>query len=254
MPKCFTVDLMHLLFLNLGDLLISLWRGQLWCDPTDSKENWDWAILVGNVWTEHGKLVAAATKHFPSSFHQPPRDPAEKISSGYKATEYNLYLFGLGPALFRTVLPKKYWKNFCKLVRSVRIIIQQSITGNQICEAHLVLTQFVEEFEHLYYQRRVDRLHFCRPSLHTLLHTAPECSRTGPGTYVTQFWMERAIGDFGWSIQQPSNIFGNLCQVALRMAQLNALKSMCNTRISRNVKVWLYVIFAKLRTWLNFLL
>jgi hypothetical protein len=28
-PKCFTVDLMHLLFVNLGDLLISLWRGQI---------------------------------------------------------------------------------------------------------------------------------------------------------------------------------------------------------------------------------
>jgi len=27
-PKCFTVDLMHLLFLDLGDLLISLWRGR----------------------------------------------------------------------------------------------------------------------------------------------------------------------------------------------------------------------------------
>ncbi len=68
-PKCFTIDLLHLLFLNLGDLLISLWRGQLQCDPTDSKQNWDWGVLVGDVWTEHGKLVAAATKYFPSCFH-----------------------------------------------------------------------------------------------------------------------------------------------------------------------------------------
>jgi hypothetical protein len=36
-PKSFTVDLMHLLFLNLSDLLISLWHGQMRCDPTDSK-------------------------------------------------------------------------------------------------------------------------------------------------------------------------------------------------------------------------
>jgi len=226
-PKCFTVDLMHLLFLNLGDLLISLWRGQLRCDPTDSKENWDWAVLKDDVWTTHGRLVAEATPYFPSSFHRPPRNPAEKISSGYKATEFNLYIFGLGPAFFRTVLPKKYWKNFCKLVHGVRIIIQRSITGHQIREAHSYLTQFVEEFEHIYYQRRVDRLHFCRPSLHTLLHTAPECSRTGPGTYVSQFRMERAIGDFGRDIRQPSNIFGNLCQIALRRAQINALKTMC---------------------------
>lgn len=226
-PKCFTVDLMHLLFINLGELLIPLWRGQFRCDPTDSKDTWDWAVLTSDTWTEHGKLVAAATPFFPSSFHRPPRNPAEKISSGYKATEYYLYIFGLGPALFRTVLPEKYWRHFCKLVHGVRIIIQRSITGHQIREAHSYLTQFVEEFEHLYYQRRVDRLHFCRPCLHTLLHTAQEGTRAGPGAYTSQFTMERAIGYLGQEIRQPSNIFSNLCQIALRTSQINALKSIC---------------------------
>ena len=118
-PKSFTVDLMHLLFLNLGDLLITLWRGQMCCDPMDSKATWDWAVLKNNIWTAHGKLVAEATQYFPSSFHQPPRNPAEKISSGYKATKYYFYLFGLGPTIFWTVLPKKYWRNFYKLVHGI---------------------------------------------------------------------------------------------------------------------------------------
>ena len=99
-PKPFTVDLMHLLFLNLGDLLISLWRGLLKCETTDSKDLWDWVVLTGDTWISHGKQVASATPYFPSSFHRPPRNPAEKISSGYKATEYFLYVFGLGPAFF----------------------------------------------------------------------------------------------------------------------------------------------------------
>jgi hypothetical protein len=68
------------------------------------------------VWIQHGKLVAEATKYFLSSFHWPPRNLVEKISSGYKATEYYLYIFRLGPGFFQTVLPKKYWKIFCKLV------------------------------------------------------------------------------------------------------------------------------------------
>ena len=223
-PRCFTIDLMHLLFINLGELLIPLWRGLLLCEPTDNKTSWDWATLVGNTWLEHGKLVAAATKYFPSSFHRPPRNPAEKISSGYKATEYFLYLFGLGPAFFRTVLPQKYWRHFCKLVHGVRIITQRRISISQVREAHSYLTQFVEEYEHLYYQRRMDRLHFCRPCLHTLLHAGPEVTRVGPGTYLTQFTMECAIGDLGGDIRQPSNIYGNLCQIALRQSQLNALK------------------------------
>ena len=184
-------------------------------------------MLTGDIWTNHGKLVAAATPFFPLLFHHPPQNPAKKISSGYKATEYYLYPFGLGPALFRLVLPKKYLQHFCKLVHGVRILIQRRITGHQIRDAHLHLTQFVKEFEHLYYQRRVDRLHFCRPCLHTLLHTSSECVCAGPGAYNSQFTMERAISDLGKDIRQPSNIFGNLCQVALRRSQINALSSMC---------------------------
>jgi hypothetical protein len=154
---------MHLFGLNIGDLLISVWRGTFKCESTDDKVTWDWATLVGDNWKSHGKLVAAATKFFPSFFHRPPRNPAEKISSGYKATEFYLYIFGLGPGFFRAALPKKYWKNFCKLVRGVHIIMQRRITGKQVQEAHSYLVQFVEEYEHLYYQRRMDRLHFARP-------------------------------------------------------------------------------------------
>ena len=149
--ECFPLDLMHPM-LNTGELFIPIWCGTFRCDPTDNKASWDWATLNGDTWIEHGKLVAAATRYFPSSFHRPPQNPAEKISSGFKATEYYLYLFGLGPGVFRAVLPKKYWRNFCKLVHGFRIIIQQSITGHQVLEAHVSLTSFVEEYENLYYQ------------------------------------------------------------------------------------------------------
>ena len=131
-PMCFTVDLMHLLFLNIGDLLIPLWRGTAKCEPTDKKESWDWAKLTGDTWLAHGKLVANLTQYFPSSFHRPPRNPAEKINSGYKATEYALYIYGLGPSVFRAVLPKKYWKNVCKLVHGARIILQRRIRQSQL--------------------------------------------------------------------------------------------------------------------------
>ena len=226
-PLCFSVDLMHLLCLNIGELLIPLWRGQLKCDPSDSKDTWEWAKLVDETWIEHGKLVAEATQYFPSFFHRPPRNPVEKISSGYKATEYYLYIFGLGPGFFRAILPRKFWRNLCKLVQGARILIQRHITAAQVREAHSSLVRFVEEFEHLYYRRRPDRLHFCRPWLHTLLHTAREILRVGPGCYGSQNTMERAIGDLGKDIRQPSNPFTNLCQIALRRSQINALLGIC---------------------------
>ena len=224
-PRCFPLDLMHLIFINLGELLIPLWRGTMKCDVTDSPLSWEWATLTGDTWLAHGKLVADATPFFPSSFHRPPHNPAEKISSGYKATEYFHYLFGLGPGLFRAVLPSIYWKHFCKLVRGVRILVQRRIVGSQLREAHAHLVQFVEAFENLYYQRRVDCIHFCRPCVHSLLHAAPEVTRVGPGAYTTQFTMERTIGNLGQEIRQPSNPFGNLARCALQRSQVNALKS-----------------------------
>ena len=100
-PSCFTIDIMHLFCLNIGDLLIQLWQGELKIDlEADKKSDWTWATLVGDAWIQHGRLVAAATPYFPSFFHHPPRNPAEKINSGYKASEFFLYLFGLGPAFF----------------------------------------------------------------------------------------------------------------------------------------------------------
>ncbi|KAJ8487112.1 hypothetical protein ONZ45_g14448 [Pleurotus djamor] len=226
-PRCFVLDLMHLLQLNIPELLVSLWRGSMRCEPTDSKRNWPWVTLTGNTWTSHGKAIASATKYFPSSFHRPPRNPAEKINSGFKATEWFLYVFGLGPGHFRAILPRQFWRNFCKLVRGVHISLQRSISGKQLREAHTCFIEFVEEYEQLYYQRRLDRLHFCRPCIHTLLHIAPETARVGPGCYYTQFTIERTIGDLGQEVKQPSNPFSNLSNRGMRRAQVNALQVMC---------------------------
>lgn len=225
-PGCFPADLMHLVSLNLTDLFIKLWRGTLDCEPSDDRETWDWVVLKGDIWKFHGKAVADTTPYLPGSFDRPPRNPAEKISSGYKAWEYLTYIFVLAPALLRGILPDKYWQHFCKLVKAIRLLHQRRITREQLYHAHQLLVQFVEEFELLYYQRRADRIHFCRPSVHALLHIAPEIVRLGPGVYYTQWTIERTIGNLGEEIKQPSKPYANLSQRGVRRSQVNALKAM----------------------------
>ena len=225
-PGCFPADLMHLISLNLTDLLIKLWRGTMDCEPSDDRAAWDWAVLKGDTWKTHGKSVADATPYLPGSFDRPPRNPAEKISSGYKAWEYLMYIFVLGPALLHGILPDRYWRNYCKLVKGIRLIHQCRIIREQLREAHALLVQFVEEYELLYYQRRGDRIHFCRQSLHALLHIVPEIVRVGPGVYYTQWTMERTIGNLGEEIKQPSKPYANLSQRGVRRCQVNALKAM----------------------------
>ena len=228
-PNCFGADLMHLVSLNLTELLLGLWRGNtnvIGCDPLDDKNTWDWAVLTGDIWKKHGQRVEDMRPYLPGSFDRPPRNPAKKISSGYKAWEYLTYVFGLGPAVFHGILPDKYWRNLCKLVRGIRLIQQRSITKTQLLEAHGLLVQFVQEFEELYYQRKAYRLHFCRQSVHALLHLVPEIVRLGPGIYYTQWAMERTIGNLGEEIKQPSQPFANLSERGLRRSQTNALKAM----------------------------
>ncbi|THH16725.1 hypothetical protein EUX98_g9255 [Antrodiella citrinella] len=227
-PSLFPGDIMHLFGLNIPDLLVRLWRGTVPCDINqgDAKSTWDWVCLVGDEWTDHGARVAQARQNLPGSFDHPPRNPAEKINSGYKCWEYLHWIYGLAPALLYGVLPLPYWLNFCKLVAGVRIIFQKRITRTQLQEAHKLLTDFVYEFEILYVQRKISRMHFMPQCTHALCHTPTESFRIGPLLCTSQFPIERTIGDLGAEIRQPSNPFANLAQRALRRAQTNALKSM----------------------------
>jgi hypothetical protein len=225
-PGCFGSDIMHLASLNIPDLLINLWRGIFDCDKKDDRATWDWAVLHGPTWEAHGKQVASATPYLPGSFDRPPRNPAEKISSGYKAWEFLLYLYGLGPGVFYNILPEKYWRHFCKLVFGIRIMSQYSIKTEDISKAHQALLEFAVEFEVLYYQRRPERLHFVRQSIHALTHLGPEAFRIGPAACSSQWTMERTIGNLGREIRQPSNPFANLSQRGLLRCQINVIKAM----------------------------
>lgn len=218
-------DIMHHVTLNMTDLLLALWRGTLDVDIRDDKRTWYWATLKGETWKAHGKRVAAATKYLPGSFDRPPRNPAEKMSSGYKAWEFLTYVYGFGPGFFYHILPYEYWASFCKLVRGIRLLHQNSITPAQLVEGHKLLVEFVQEFETLYYQQKESRLHFCRQSIHALLHIATEITRLGPPTCYSQWCMERTIGILGQEINQPSNPFQNLSERGLRRARINALEN-----------------------------
>ncbi|PSS05360.1 hypothetical protein PHLCEN_2v3916 [Hermanssonia centrifuga] len=166
-PASFPLDSMHHLLLNIPDLFFPLWRGTMPCEAGDNKSSWDFAVFQNlQIWRQHGAAVEATRPYLPGSFDHPPRNPAEKISSGYKAVEYGNYLYGLGPAQFYSLLPLKYWTHLCKLVCAVRLLSQHIIKSTEVVNAHKLLLEFVAEFEELYYQRKTARLHYVRQSVH----------------------------------------------------------------------------------------
>ncbi|KAJ7207714.1 hypothetical protein B0H12DRAFT_1034444, partial [Mycena haematopus] len=196
------------------------------CEKPDSKDSWDWAVLKGEVWKEHGKSVAAATPYLPGSFDRPPRNPAEKISSGYKAWEFILYVIGLAPALLHGILPDTEWRHFCKGVNVIRCFQQLRIKVEQIVERHQLACEYASEFETLYVQGMPERIHFVRQSVHVMTHLAPESLRIGPPALHSQWPIERTIGNLGQEIKSHSQPYANLSKRSLRRCQINALKAM----------------------------
>jgi len=70
----------------------------------------------------------------------------------------------------------------------MRIMNQHHISTADLKKAHSSLLQFVYEFELLYYQRRSERLHFVRQSIHALTHLGPEVVRVGP-LIISSWWV-----------------------------------------------------------------
>ncbi|KAI0058691.1 hypothetical protein BV25DRAFT_1188194 [Artomyces pyxidatus] len=207
-PGCFPADLMHLVSLNLTDLFLGLWRGTIDCDATDNRNDWDFAVLRNaDTWKQHGAVIANALPYLPTSFDRPPRNPAEKISSGYKAWEFLTYIFGLAPATLYGILPDQYWVNFCRLVGAVRLLHQRSITRDEILRSHARVVQFIKD-------------------IHALIHMAFETIRLGPLCYFTQWTLERTIGNLVEELKQHSRPYANLSQRYLRRGEVNALKAM----------------------------
>ncbi|KAG5633858.1 hypothetical protein H0H81_004769 [Sphagnurus paluster] len=221
-PSGFPGDSMHAPTLNLGDLLIPMWRGTFQCATTDNMCNWDWATLKDDIWIKHGEDVGSSKPYLPGFFDHPPRNIEKKGSSGYKAKEYQGYFYGLGPALLFGILLHIYWE-ICKIVYAIRILHQHSIPSDQLIDTQKHLVESCLEFEALYGQRRTDRLHMVRPVVHVILHMAAETVCLGPVSLYSTWTMERMIGSLGREIHQPSKPYQNLSEWALIRCQTNSL-------------------------------
>jgi len=223
LPHSAGLDIIHLAVLNLTDLIISLWCSMIDCTTPDDKSTWDWAVLQGDIWQQHGKAVAAALPYLPSSFDHPPCNITEKLTSGYKAWEFLLYLYGLGPGLLYSILPERFFSNYCKLVMGIQLMNQHRITEANLRDAHLALLTFAHEFKTIYCQRKKTCIHFVHPCMHSLVHLPRGVLQIGPPICSSQWTLKCTIGNLGKEIKQHSNPFANLLQRGIRHACVNAL-------------------------------
>ncbi|RDX42284.1 hypothetical protein OH76DRAFT_1458839 [Lentinus brumalis] len=214
-PTMFPPDVMHHLALNIPDIMIGLFTGTFRCATSDS-----W------MWEQHGEHVASMSLSLPSSFDRTPRNIAAKINSGYKAWEHMYHFYVLLPGLLYAIMDDEFYGHYCKLVAGARAALLVESPDEFRPLAHKLLIEFVEDFERLYYRRRLDRLHFCRHSIHQLLHLMPETFLRGPLWLISQWPMENAIGNLTREIGSDSLPYANFAERALRRCQVCALVAM----------------------------
>ncbi|KAG1843970.1 hypothetical protein F4604DRAFT_1937843 [Suillus subluteus] len=182
------------------------------------------------TWKKHGSTIADATPFLPGSFDRQPCNPVEKINSGYKAWEWLLYLYGMGPAALFIVLPDPYWTNLCHLVSGMCLMQQYHITRTDLIKAHEHLLTFAHDFETIYYQRHIDCLHFVRPWIHSTTHIPSETIAKGPPICSSQWMRERTIGNLAQEIHlHNSSVYANLSRQAAHRCQINAIKAIIPT-------------------------
>ncbi|EIW73862.1 hypothetical protein CONPUDRAFT_53544 [Coniophora puteana RWD-64-598 SS2] len=225
-PRCLAPDQMHLVGL-LANLFVELWRGEIDHGLHDHPETWPFAVLRDeNVWAAHGLDVEMLGMYIPGLFDHKARNIQQELTSGYRTFEFEIWLLGYVSALMYELLPLEYWMNICKLIRGFRIISQHSISLDELLEAQRCFMSFYEEYERLYYQKREDRLHFIRHSIHQVTHLVDETIAKGPPICYAQWTMERTIGNLGREIRQPSNPYENYSREGVRRCAKNGLKAM----------------------------
>lgn len=226
-PECFSSDLMHLIGANMADLWCSLFWGTLDCAQSNDRSTWYWAIFKNSeTWEVHGQAVANCKQYLPGSFNVAPHDPSLHANSWYKCTEYITWLYGLCPGLLCGILPNDVWQNFYKFIASLCIMSQYSIELAHLQRAQERFTQWENDFKLLFYQQRIDHIHFIRSCVHLTSHLASEAARIGSPILSSQWTMEWTIRNLTHEICQPSDPFFNLAQQGIHRCQINALKAM----------------------------
>ena len=90
--------------------------------------------------------------------------------------------------------------------------MQEEIDLIELVEAHELMTEFSNGFEELYVQCQVDRIHFVQLCLHTALHFTPETICIGPAINVSQWALERMIGNLGKEIKRHRDPYTNISE------------------------------------------
>ena len=231
-PHSYTIDNMHLFYLNVAKLMRDHWRGHMFkwekvpnafgsAKDAPYKSSGEGYCIPPAVWQQIDADLTASRSLLPCYFG----DPLRPVSEFRKAAEWKLWTQTLSPILLRRRLHDEAYQHWMGFVRAVTVATDYSISLGEIGYLRIVLAAWVEDYERIYYRYKHSRLPACRSVIHALLHVANSLQWLGPMWSNGQWTVERMCGLWTPKVKLKFLADRNLSLAILRSIQVNAMAS-----------------------------
>ncbi|XP_019627756.1 PREDICTED: uncharacterized protein LOC109472429 [Branchiostoma belcheri] len=158
------IDYMHGALLGVAKRMISYWFSE-----TSTNKHKDW--YCGNSKHEIDYMLENIKP--PMEIHRRPRSITGHLQH-WKASKFRAWLLYYSLPIMVHFLDPKYYEHYALFVMAQHILLQQSITEDDVDRAEQLLLQFVSQFESLYGVQEV----VC--NVHSLVHYADNVRELGP--------------------------------------------------------------------------
>jgi len=221
-PRSFPNDVMHLIFQNVVPNWVRWWRGEFLKNNKDGREYVDELMMPRPIWVDIGNDMECSLRSIPTSYGKS-LQYIHKYHRSFKAQEWSNFLLHYSSVLLHGRLRQDLFEHYGKLVAAIDLAIDYEITTRNIRDIKRLLTDFVSDYEKLYYQYEEPRISACFATFHLLLHLHESISDCGPVWVFWQFPCERMYGMLKPMVKNRSKANRNLSLGILYQEQFNNL-------------------------------
>jgi hypothetical protein len=177
---------MHCLLFNVTKMLWQIWSGTKL--PGDSTKDSDYILSDYDLQCIQ-KSITSSVPQIPYNLGTILRS---LLNSGFfKAAQWKAFLSVLGAAVLYKYLPPDAHRNFCNLQVIWLIATMSTITPAAMTALKLLVVQFVQDYEAIYYRKDENRLPVCRVNIHWILYLPACIEQNGPSSCNWSYPIER---------------------------------------------------------------
>lgn len=214
-PGSLPIDIMHLVYEGLAQLMVSHWRGEFFTGTATAGVELD-CVIPTKRWKNIGEEIPACRTEFPTVFGRAPRD-IKKYK--YNASECMNWISILSPIYLKNRLPEKYYNGWMGYVEAADLMRKWVLTKEEIDRMESLITGFVEHYESDYYCYYIQLLSACQATVHYQLPIAQSVRDLGPPGIYCQFPMERECGYLTRMVKSRATASRNLSLGILYMTR-----------------------------------